>query len=311
MPELVGVPAFVHVAEQLSFRAAARILGVTPTAVSKAVSRLEDRLGTQLLYRTSRHVSLSPEGEVYLRHCRDALDRLQAGEDELTRSAQVARGPVTVSLSFVMGRPVVAALHRLLARNPRISLQLSFTDREVRLAEEEIDIAVRVGPLPDSSLVGRRLRTPRWATVASPSYLAREGEIRDQAELSRHTCLRFARPAGGVADWRFEVDGQEVVQRSESAVLLDQGDLLVDAAVAGLGVVQAFDFMVEDQVRRGALVEVLRHQAAQGPPVHALTLPGRNRVPKVRVVLDFLVDVFGAAAVDGDRPLGSFLSGKK
>ena len=294
MPELVGVPAFVHVAEQKSFRAAARILGVTPTAVSKAVSRLEERLGTRLLYRTSRHVSLSPEGEVYLTHCRDALDRLQAGEDELTRSAQVARGPVAVSLSSVMGRPVVTALHRLLTRNPRISLQLSFTDRDVGLAEEEIDIAVRVGALADSSLVGRRLRTPRWSTVAAPAYLARAGEIRDWTDLSGHACLRFARPAGGVADWRFEVDGEQVVHRSDSALLLDRGDLLVDAAAAGLGVVQAFDFMVEERVRRGELVEVLRHQAATGPPVHALTLPGRNRVPKVRAVLDFLAEVFGA-----------------
>ncbi len=296
MPQMAGVPAFVHVGEQCSFRAAARILGITPTAVSKAVSRLEERLGVQLLYRTSRHVSLTPEGEVYLVHCRQALDRLQAGEDELTRSAQVAQGRVSASMSFVMGRPVVTNLHRLISRYPRITVALSFTDREVNLSEEEIDVAVRIGPLPDSGLIGRRLREPRWTTVAAPSYLARAGEIRDWRDLEQHACLRFARPSGGVADWRFLVGGEAVVFRSESAILLDQGDLLVDGAAAGLGVVQAFDFMVEERIRRGELVEVLRHQSAPGPPVHALTLPRRNRVPKVRALLDFFSEVFGTAA---------------
>jgi DNA-binding transcriptional LysR family regulator len=296
MPELAGLPAFVHVAEQRSFRAAARILGITPPAVSKAISRLEERLGARLLYRTSRLVSLTPEGQVYLRHCREALDRLQAAEDELTREAQVARGTATLSMSLVLGRPLVAQVHRLLARHPRISLALSLTDREVNLAEEEIDVAVRIGPLVDSALVARKLRTPRWTTAAAPSYLARAGEVRDWQDLARHACLRFARPAGGVADWRFqpEPSAATVTFRSDSALVLDQGDLLVDAAVTGLGVVQAFDFMVEPHLRRGDLVEVLAHQAAPGPPVHALTLPGRNQVPRVRVLLDFLVDVFGA-----------------
>jgi len=292
MPQLVGVPAFVHVAEQLSFRGAARILGVTPTAVSKAVSRLEERLGTQLLFRTSRHVALTPEGEIYLRHCRQALDRLQDGEDQLSRSALVAQGTLSVSLSFVLGRPIVRNLHRLQSRFPRIQVHLSFTDREVHLAEEEVDIAVRIGPLADSTLVCKKLRTPRWVTVAAPNYLARAGAIERIEDLAEHPCLRFARPGGGVADWRF--DGEPTVFRSPSAVLLDHGDLLVCGAVAGLGVAQVFDFMGEEHLRRGELVCVLREHSTLGPPVHALTLPRRNRVPKVRAFLDFLEEVVGA-----------------
>lgn len=297
MPQLAGVPAFVYVAEQRSFRAAARILGVTPAAVSKAVSRLEERLGTQLLHRTSRHVSLTPEGRLYLQHCREALDRLQAGEDELTRQAQVASGVVSVSLSFVLGRPVVTGLGRLLSRYPRISVSLSLTDREVSLVEEQIDVAVRIGSLSDSSLVARRLHTPRWATAASPSYLARAGAITDWQQLAEHACLRFARPAGGIADWRFLPPGADtpVTFRSDSAVVLDQGDLLIDAAIAGLGVVQTFDFMIAGPVRRGELVEVLRSQSVPGPPIHALTLPGRNRVPRVRAFLDFLIELFAGS----------------
>ncbi|TNF23324.1 MAG: LysR family transcriptional regulator [Deltaproteobacteria bacterium] len=293
MPLLAGVPDFVHVAEQRSFRGAARILGVTPTAVSKAVSRLEERLGTRLLNRTSRHVSLTPEGEVYLRHCRDALDQLQAGEDQLLRTREVAQGSVAVSLSFVFGRPVVAALPRLVARHPGVSLRLSFTDRDVSLAEEDVDVAVRIGTLPDSSLVARRLPSPRWVTVASPGYLARAGTPRSPGELAEHACLRFARPAGGVADWRFASPGggEAVVQRVSGPLVLDHGDLLVDAAVAGLGVAQVFDFMAAALLRSGALVQVLADRAAAGPPVHALTLPGRQAVPKVRVALDFFSEL--------------------
>ncbi len=293
MPELVGVPAFVHVAEQQSFREAARRLGVTPTAVSKAVSRLEERLGVKLLLRTSRHVSLTAEGEVYLRHCRAALDRLQAGEDELTQASQVARGSVTVSLSPVLGQVVVSALPRLVGRCPDLRVALSFADRAVGLVEEEVDVAVRIGALPDSALVGRRLATLRWATVASPSYLARAPALRRWQDLACHDTLRFARPSGGVADWVFRDGGEAVSWGGEGSVVLDRGDRLVDAAVAGLGVAQVFGFMAAEAVRRGELVEVLAHQAAEGPPVHALTLAGRNRVPRVRAVLDFLGDVLG------------------
>ena len=293
MPQLTGVPAFVHVAEQRSFRAAARALGVTPTAVSKAVSRLEEALGAPLLYRTSRVVTLTPEGQLYLRHCREALDRLQAGEDLLVRSGQVAQGTLKVSASFVLGRILVENLHRLLSRYPRLRVHLSFSDHEVNLAVEEVDVALRIGALHDSPLVRRSLGSTRWVTVASPSYLARASEPRDYTELKEHACLRFARPAGGVADWQFvpAAGAEPVAFRTESALLIDQGDLLVHAARSGLGVAQVFDFMVDEPLRRGELVEVLRHQAAPGPPLHALTSPGRQRRPKVRAFMEFLDEV--------------------
>jgi len=294
IPILVGVPAFVEVAEHLSFRSAARVLGVTPTAVSKAISRLEARLGVKLLHRTSRHVALTPEGEVYLAPCRDALDRLRAGEDEVTRSAKLVRGPLRVSLSFVLGRLVIASLPRFSSRHPHVQIHLSFTDREVRLAEEKVDVAVRIGTLADSALVVRKLATTRWATVASPTYLARAGAIEDYTDLARHRCLQFARPLGGVTEFAFQTsDGATTVtHRPTSPLVVDQGDLLLHAAIQGLGVAQVFDFMAAPHVAKGELVEVLRHQAAPGPAVHALTLPHQNRVRKNRAFIDFLADVF-------------------
>lgn len=285
------VEPFVRTAERRSFRGAASHLGVTPTAVSKAVAALEAELGVRLLNRTSRHVSLTPEGEVYLRHCRDALNHLQAGRDLVTHAAQVAEGRLKVSMSVALGRPIVGALQRLLGRYPRIQVHLAFSDVAVSLVEQDVDIAIRIGELDDSALIGRRLRTPRWVTVASPNYLARAGEPREVADLAAHTCLQFARPSGHVAEWRFA--GAAQVYASERPVLFDHGDLLVDAAAAGVGVAQVFDFMVRDHVRRGEIVEVLPDLSVEGPPVHALCLPGRQRVPKIRAFTDFAVEVLG------------------
>lgn len=295
MSHLSRIEPFVHTAEKRSFSAAARQLGVTPTAVSKAVAALEDELGVRLLERTSRHVALTPEGEVYLRHCREALDRLSAGRDMVTHAASVAQGRLKVSMSFVLGRPMVAALPRLLSRYPGLQLQLCFTDVAVNLVEDEVDVVVRAGADPDSTLVGRRLRTPRWVTVASPNYLARMGEPRDPSDLASHTCLQFLRPSGPVAAWRFSSPerGDLPPFTGERPVLFDHGDLLLDAALAGLGVAQVFDFMVTDHLRRGELVELFPRLSADGPPLHALCLPGRQRVPKIRAFFELAVEVFG------------------
>lgn len=295
MSVFARVEPFVHAAEKLSFRAAAIELGVTPTAVSKAVAALEAELGVRLLNRTSRHVALTPEGEVYLRHCREALDRLRAGRDLVTHAAKVAQGRVKVSMSYVLGRPVVGALHRLVGRYPRIQLHLAFSDVATNLVEQDVDVALRVGALTDSALVARKLGVPRWVTVASPNYLARRGEPRSPTDLAAHTCLQFARPSGRVAGWRFVSSAGDDAPPfvAERPIVLDHGDLLVDAAAAGLGVAQVFDFMVRGHVRRGELVEVLPHLSAEGPPIHALCLPGRQRVPKIRAFIDFAVEVFG------------------
>jgi len=290
-PSLARIDAFVHTAERRSFREAARQLGVTPTAVSKAVAALEDELGIRLLNRTTRHVAVTSEGELYLRHCREALDRLSAGRDLVLHQARVAKGRLKVSMSFVLGRPVVASLGRLLDRYPGIQLHLVFSDTMSNLVEDDCDVALRIGELADTSLVGKVIRTTRWVTVASPNYLARFGTPDSPASLSAHTCLQFARPTGQVAPWQFGPEEHPFV--AEAPVLFDHGDLLVDAATAGLGVAQVFDFMVEGAIRRGDVREVLPDCSVAGPPIHVLCLPGRQRVPRIRAFLDFASEVLG------------------
>jgi DNA-binding transcriptional LysR family regulator len=285
-----GVLPFLHTAEERSFRKAAAHLGVTTAAVSKAVARLEEELGVTLLHRTSRHVSLTPEGSAFLEHCREAVTRMQAGRELLAQARKVAEGVLKVSMPLVLGRLVVPQLGRLAARHPRLSFNLSLTDRFTRMAEEGVDVAVRIGELEDSSLVSRTLRIPRWVTVASPAYLGRHGTPRHYKELERHACLKFITPSGIIREWTFRDrrEAQPVTVKTPDVFRIDHGELLVEGAVAGLGICQAFDFMVAEHLGAGRLVEVLAPYAAEGPPIRALCLPRRQSTPRVRVFLDFL-----------------------
>lgn len=295
---LSGIEPFVAVAETSSFRQAAARLGVSTAAISKAVRRLEDELGVRLLHRTTRHVSMTAEGEALHSHARDALDRLAAGLDLVARARGLAEGPLRVSLSPVLGRVVVAALPRLFARHPRIQLDLSLTDRVVSLAEDEVDLAVRIGALRDSALIAHRLPAGRWATVAAPAYLARHGTPEHPDALADHACLKYAPPRGGVVEWSFLAAGAAGAAgaatgvRTPTTLRMDNGDALVDAALVGLGVAQVFDWMAAESVRDGRLVEVLAPFAAPAPPLAAVLLPGRKELPRIQAFLAFLDEVF-------------------
>lgn len=286
-----GIVPFVTAAEAGGFTAAAERLGVTPAAVSKAVRRLEAELGVRLFDRTTRRVQLSGEGRRFFERCRAAMDAVRDGRDALALARADPRGEVTLSLSPAVAPPVVARLGRLVARHPSLTVHLRISDRVARLVDDGVDVALRTGPLPDSTLVGRPLRRIRWATVAAPAYLATAPAPRAPADLERHRCVVFVAP-GGPAPWTFVVDGEPLVVRPTARLDLDSGPLTVAAAEAGLGICQAFDFMVEDSVRAGRLVPVLEGFAADGPPMTALCLPDRQRLPRVRAVLDFLAEVF-------------------
>lgn len=293
-----GIVPFVHAARARSYRVAAEQLGVTPAAISKAVLRLEAELGVTLLHRTTRKMSLSEEGARFLARCEDAMAHVQAGRDQLAAAQTLPRGELTVSLSYVLGPALMARLPRFVARYPALRLDLRLTDRRVRLVDDRVDVALRVGPLPDSSLVAKKLLQPRWATVAAPGYLARQGTPATPEALGGHACLRFRAPRGKAVPWTFldAPGGTPCSLEVPGRVDVDQGELIVAAAEAGVGVAQVFDFMVDQALQEGRLVEVLRERAAPGPPVHALVLPGQQGTPKVRAFLDFVAEALGQGA---------------
>lgn len=289
-----GVVPFLHVAEHLSFRRAGEQLGISTAAVSKAVARLEERLGTKLLARSSRTVALTPEGRVFLERSREAVGSMQAAEAQLARSRSQPRGDVRVSLSFILGPIVVAGLPALTARYPELAVHLEVTDRVSALLGENVDVALRVGARTESSLVSRVLYRPRWVTVASPSLLARHPAPAEPAELVHHNCVRFVDPRGQAVPWWFaeapDAPPRALAVRGNLAI--DQGELLLAAAIAGAGVAQLLDFMVADALRDGRLVEVLAPFACAGPTIHAVTAADRRKSPNIRAVVEHAAATF-------------------
>lgn len=290
-----GILPFVHTAESNSFRAAARELGVTPSAVSKAIAKLEGDLGVRLLRRTSRSVTLTAEGDAFLGRCRDGVDQVRAAREAAMNAQHAPRGLLRVSLPLPLARLVVMpALPRLLGRHPALSVQAIVTDRHVDLVKERIDVAVRMGAPATSSLVARKLAHTRWSTVASPAYLARRPAPRTPHDLREHNCLKFVATSGRPVEWVFRASARTSSEpvRTAGNVLADYGEALVQAAVAGLGIVQAIDFMVQRELEHGELVEVLASHAAAGPSVHALTTSARRMPAKVRTFIDFMSETF-------------------
>ncbi|MFT3838080.1 MAG: LysR family transcriptional regulator [Myxococcaceae bacterium] len=287
-----GVMPFFQVAEERSFRKAAQRLGVTSAAVSKAVLKLEESLGVKLLVRTSRTVALTPEGATFAARCREAISSVQAGRELILEAQRQPTGEVAITVPFILGRIVTRDLHLLGARYPRLTFRVSTTDRLVRLPEEKVDVALRIGPLEDSTMIARHLRGSRWVTVAAPSYVAQRGAPAQPGELEKHECLQFVSPDGRPRDWTFlDRHARHVLTtRVKGRLLIDQGEHLLDAAAAGFGICQVLDFMVGEQLAQGRLVEVLPEWAANGPPIHALTSPERSRAPAVKAVVGHLVE---------------------
>lgn len=292
MDLFAGILPFLHVAEERSFRKAAARLGVTTAAVSKAVRKLEEDVGARLLERTSRQVALTPEGAGFLERAREAVAQVRAAREAVSRAQRAPRGPLTVTLTHILAPVVLPRLARLQARFPQLTLHVRLDDRFSRMVDEHIDVAIRVGALEDSSLVARRLLSTRWVTLASPAHLARHGTPAHPDALARHPCLKFVDPRGLSREWLFrrEPGGRAEPVRTKTAMDVNHGPALMDLAAAGAGLCQVLDFMLDERVRDGRLVEVLADHSAEGPPVHALCLPGRQSIPRVQALLQLLSD---------------------
>lgn len=299
-PDLfVGVLPFVRTAEERSFVRAAASLGVTSAAVSKSVRKLEEDLGVRLLERTSRVVTLTREGEVFFARCQQAVLGVQGARAVVEGSRREPHGELSVTLPFVLAPFVVPHLGKLAAECPRLSFRIEIADRVARLSSENYDVAIRMGTLEDSSLVARPLRRTRWVTVAAPSYLARSAAPRHPDDLYGHNCLRFVLPNGKARAFTFaSAHGtKQTTLAVEGNLTIDHGSALLDAAQAGMGVAQVLDFMVEEKLRAGTLVEVLSAHVAEGPSIHALTSVARAGSANARAFVKFLLGAFARSSV--------------
>lgn len=290
-----GVPAFVAAAERKSFRDAAADLGITSAAISKSVSRLEDELGVRLLDRTTRRVEPTAEGRLYLEYCKQALAQMRTARDRVEQARATAAGELVIALPFILGPSVMDLLPEFNQRYPALSVRLTLSDRPSKLVDEKIDVALRIGQLDATTTVARKLSTTRWITVASPAYLSKRGQPHTPADLSDHDCIVYRSPRGFDVDWEFFARPGSTDTKTftpSARITVDQGQLMVDGARAGAGIAHVFTFMVQDELKSGALVPLLVEFAPEGPPLHALFKPGHQDDAKVRAFVDFAVEKF-------------------
>jgi LysR family transcriptional regulator, regulator for bpeEF and oprC len=295
LENLGDIITLVRVVDSGSFVAAAQTLGVSPSAVSKSVSRLEQRLGVRLLNRTTRALSLTDAGNSFYTRCRSLVGQLQDAEDEATATNKNPRGRLRVDMPLSLARDyIVPALPRFLTQYPDISLQVSLTDRVVDMIEEGIDVVLRVGELTDSRLVARHLWTPEVMLVASPDYLARAGTPADPEDLNQHACVQFFNPnTGNAPEWIMIKDGVSKEATPASRLMFNSLDAILAAAAAGAGIAPTLAFLAERSLASGVLTRVLPDwRLADQRPISALYMKGKHPSPKVQAFIEFLVGLF-------------------
>lgn len=264
MDRILALRTFAAVARLRSFAAAARQLRLSPTAASRAVALLEDELGTPLLLRTTRSVSLTAEGATYLEACQSALEGLDDAARRIRGEDAEPHGRLVVTAPVVFGRlHVLPIVTRLLREHPRLSVQLQLADRLVHLAEEGIDAALRIGDLADSALHHVKLTQVRRVLVASPAYLALRGVPTEPLQLAGHTLIAFDNFTQN-GEWRFTASGRPAL-RVEPRLVTNSVETAIDAAVAGLGITRVLSYQVREHLAAGRLRTML--EAFDPPPV--------------------------------------------
>ncbi|MBV4499481.1 MULTISPECIES: LysR family transcriptional regulator [Pseudomonas] len=289
MDSLSGIAFFVQAAEARSFSQAGRVLGVSSSAVGKSVARLEQRLGVRLLHRSTRSITLTAEGSLFLERCRRILCEVEAAELELSETQRAPQGKLRVSMPLV-GSLVMPALTAFMHRYPAIELDVDFSDRMVDVIEEGFDAVIRTGELTDSRLMSRTLGTFKLLLVASPKYLTARGTPLEPADLADHACMQHRFPSTGKFEpWPLRRQQDAVEPVLGASMVCNTTEALLHVARDGLGIACLQDFMVRDALAAGELVTVLddfiQHQGA----FRMLWPSSKHRAPKLRVFIDFMV----------------------
>jgi len=289
--------AFVRAVERGSFSAAARDLKLTPSALSKMVTRLETVLGARLLNRTTRKVTTTVEGALFLARCRRIVAEFEDAEREVGRSRDKPRGKLLMhaGVGFSTHR-LVPAMPRFVARYPEVQVELIVEDRDLDVVRNGIDISVRPGLPLDQSLVARKLGEFERVVCASPAYLARHGVPRSPDELSTHACMTIS-SLPGRSKWPFLTASGRQIFEVIPHLSATSADAVRRFALMGLGIVRMNDFILDEDIRAARLVPVLVDQFyPERNPMHALYPHDRHRLPRVAVMLDFLGEIFGSVS---------------
>ena len=297
MDRLKQIESFVAVSTKGSLTAAALAEGVAPAVIGRRIDALEERLGVKLLVRTTRRITLTHEGSAYLEDCQRVLAELASAEASVSAGGVKASGHLRLTAPAGFGRRHVAPLvPKFIATHPDVSVSLNLSDRVVDIVNEGFDCAVRVGDLPDSSLVSVRLADNRRLCVATPGYLARRGMPATPAELIKHDCLTLSSDASQTRGWAFQVDGEITHLRPNGPLDCSDGQVLHDWCLQGLGIAWRSTWEVEAEVADGRLHVILNGYAAPPNGIYAV-FPQRKHLPlRVRLWIDFIKHTYGDPA---------------
>ena len=294
MDRLQAMKTFVTVVETGGFTAAANKLDVSPSVVSRIVNELEAHLAVRLLTRTTRLVRLTDTGSAYFENCRRILGEIDDAELLAAGSHAEPRGQLTITAPVLFGAayamPIVTAYLR---RYPDVDATCLLLDRTVNLVEEGIDVGIRIGELPDSSLQAAPVGRVRRVVCAAPAYLERHGVPQAPEDLARHTVI-VASAVSASPEWRFDADGSQVVTRLQPRLTTSTNESAIVAAAAGFGIVRLLSYQIAGHLRAGTLQVVLREFEPPALPINVIHREGRHATRKVRAFLDMAIDTLRA-----------------
>lgn len=291
--DMMDVLGFVRVVEAGAFARAAERMGLSKSILSRRVARLEDQLGAKLLTRTAQGAQPTDIGQAYFERAANILADLEAAQEVVAEAVTQVAGPIRMSAPLSFGIQYLApALADFVKAHPRVELDVSLDDRTIDLVGGGYDLAVRIGNLRDSALIARRIAPVRAAVFASPAYLAERGRPLTPRDLNGHDLLIYANVGRG-AQWRFKVDGKWEQVNGHPRFRADNGDILREAACAGLGIVLLPTFIASPAIQSGKLEAILRDFPLEDVGLHVVMPPGRATTARVRALVDFLAARFG------------------
>jgi DNA-binding transcriptional LysR family regulator len=296
---LSGIATFVAVARAASFTQAGEVLGISKSAVGKAVARLEERLGVKLFHRTTRRLALTADGEAYFAVCARALEGIAEAEGSLGSKLLVPAGRLRIDMPAAFGRKVMMPILLAIGKAyPALQLTLTFTDRVIDLVEEGVDLAIRFGTLEDSTdLVARRLTSHRWVICATPAYLHEHGTPQAPSDIATHRCIVGYRRGRPLA-WHISDNGRPARLAAPPTYQISDGEAMVDASLAGIGLCQMPLALMRPHIAAGRLVSVLDEWTQSEIDVHAVWPRTAHLRPKVRHVVDTLVKLASEGRLD-------------
>ena len=283
-----GINEFDAVVQTQSFTLAAKQLKTSVAQVSRRVANLEARLATKLLLRTTRKITVTEAGLTYFKHCQHLVDGLKQAEDALQDLNSLPTGLLKVTAPITYGERFIGPLlNKFMTLHPKLKIELILTNKTLDLVEEQIDIAIRLGHLPDSNLISKRLSQRQLLVCASPEYIKAHGQPYTLSELTQHNCL-----IGNLPLWHFSEKQKNKSIRINGSLTCNSGYALVDAAIKGLGIVQLPDYYVQQAIESGQLVECLKHYREPQQGIWALYPNNRYQTAKVRLLVDYLSEHF-------------------